>query len=110
MTRQSGFLSLGIDVYLGSGTFTGENTITVGDRTLQFKKAVIATGARAVRPRIDGIDQVGFLTNETVFNLTEKPDRLAVIGGGPIGCELAQSFRRLGCEVVLAASWFAHSQ
>jgi pyruvate/2-oxoglutarate dehydrogenase complex dihydrolipoamide dehydrogenase (E3) component len=95
------FSSLGIDVFLGSGTFTGENTIAVGDRTLQFKKAVIATGARAVRPRVEGIDEVGFLTNETVFNLTQKPNRLAVIGGGPIGCELAQSFRRLGCEVVL---------
>ena len=62
---------------------------------------MIATGARAVRPKVEGLEQAGFLTNETVFNLTECPKRLAVIGGGPIGCELAQSFHRLGSEVVL---------
>ena len=91
----------GVDVFLGVGSFSGANTITVGDKTLTFKKAVLATGARAVRPRIEGIEEVGYLTNETVFSLTERPKRLAVIGGGPIGCELAQSFQRLGCEVIL---------
>ena len=62
---------------------------------------MIATGARALKPSIPGLAEAGFLTNETVFSLTERPRRLAVIGGGPIGCEMAQSFRRLGCEVVL---------
>jgi len=90
-----------IDVFLGEGSFQSSNTIAVGDEILRFKKAVITTGARAVRPSIEGIEEAGFLTNETVFSLTERPQRLAVIGGGPIGCELAQAFRRLGCEVIL---------
>jgi pyruvate/2-oxoglutarate dehydrogenase complex dihydrolipoamide dehydrogenase (E3) component len=95
------FQKLGVDVFLGNGRFSSGSTIEVGSQTLRFKKAVIATGARAVRPDLPGIEDVGFLTNETVFSLTERPNRLAVIGGGPIGCELAQAFRRLGCEVVL---------
>jgi pyruvate/2-oxoglutarate dehydrogenase complex dihydrolipoamide dehydrogenase (E3) component len=95
------FQKIGVDVFLGQGHFSSGTTIEVGGQTLQFKKAVIATGARAVRPDLRGIEEVGFLTNETVFSLTERPQRLAVIGGGPIGCELAQAFRRLGCEVVL---------
>ncbi len=95
------FQKIGVDVFLGSGQFMGENAIAINGQTLRFKKAVIATGARAVRPRIEGIEEVGYLTNETVFNLTQRPDRLAVIGGGPIGCELAQAFSRLGCEVTI---------
>ncbi|PYI80174.1 MAG: FAD-containing oxidoreductase [Verrucomicrobia bacterium] len=95
------FSSLGVDVFLGNASFSGPDTIIVGDRTLRFKGAVIATGARAVQPPIEGLAEAGFLTNETVFNLTERPRRLAVIGGGPIGCELAQAFRRLGAQVVL---------
>ncbi len=91
----------GVDVFLGEGSFTGKNSLTVEGKTLRFKKAVIATGARAVRPRIDGIENVGFLTNETVFNLEKLPPRFAVIGGGPIGCELAQAFHRLGSEVTV---------
>ncbi|MEG3896171.1 MULTISPECIES: mercuric reductase [unclassified Microcoleus] len=92
---------LGVDVFLGSGRFTSNNTIEVAGQTLRFKKAVIATGARALQPQIPGLQEAGYLTNETVFNLTERPQRLAVIGAGPIGCELAQAFRRLGSEVVL---------
>jgi pyruvate/2-oxoglutarate dehydrogenase complex dihydrolipoamide dehydrogenase (E3) component len=95
------FQNLGIDVFLGQGHFTGTDTIAVQGQTLRFKKAVIATGARAAHPSIPGIEQAGYLTNETVFSLTDRPQRLAVIGGGPIGSELAQSFQRLGCEVVL---------
>ena len=95
------FQSLGVDVFLGEGRFTSDSTLEVTGKTLPFKKAVIATGARAVRPKIEGLEEVGFLTNETVFNLTECPKRLAVIGGGPIGCELAQSFHRLGTQVIL---------
>ncbi|MDZ8183772.1 MAG: mercuric reductase [Nostoc sp. ChiSLP02] len=95
------FQSLGIDVFLGSGRFASKNTVEVGDKTLRFKKAVIATGARAAQPPIPGLEAAGYLTNETVFSLIQRPERLAVIGGGPIGCELAQAFRRLGSEVVL---------
>ncbi|MEO0836470.1 MAG: mercuric reductase [Cyanobacteria bacterium J06642_3] len=91
----------GVDVFFGEAKFKNENTITVGGQDLKFKKAVIAAGARAVRPKIDGIEEAGYLTNETVFSLTELPQRLAVIGGGPIGCELAQAFHRLGSEVIL---------
>lgn len=95
------FSKIGVDVFLGDGRFTNDSTVVVDGKTLRFKKAVIATGARAVRPNIEGIEAAGYLTNETVFSLTERPQRLAVIGGGPIGSELAQSFQRLGCEVTL---------
>ena len=89
----------GIDIYLGDARFTGEGKVEVEGQTLEYKKAVIATGARAVAPPIPGLHEVGYLDNETVFSLTERPRRLAVIGAGPIGCELAQAFRRLGSEV-----------
>ena len=92
---------LGVDVFLGEGHFSSKNSIEVAGKTLQFKKAVIATGARAAKLNIPGLEAAGYLTNETVFNLTEKPQRLAIIGGGPIGCELAQTFQRLGCQIIL---------
>lgn len=95
------FQKLGVDVFLGEGRFVDGQTLQVGEKALRFKKAVIATGARAVKPAIAGIGSVGYLTNETVFSLTDRPNRLAVIGGGPIGCELAQAFQRLGSQVVL---------
>ena len=95
------FQSLGVDVFLGQASFTKDRTIVVGEHSLRYKKAVIAAGARAAKLTIAGLDEVGYLTNETVFSLTERPSRLAVIGGGPIGCELAQAFQRLGSEVIL---------
>lgn len=95
------FQKLGVDVFLGQGQFQTDRTLIVGETVLRFKKAVIATGARAAQPEIEGLAAVGFLTNETVFSLTERPSRLAVIGGGPIGCELTQAFQRLGSQVVL---------
>jgi mercury(II) reductase len=95
------FKELGVDVFLGEGHFSGPDTVKVAGKTLRLKKAVIATGTRPADPSIPGLSEAGFLTNETVFSLTERPRRLAVIGGGPIGCELAQAFRRLGCEVTL---------
>ena len=91
----------GVDVFFGEAKFKNDDTITVGGQDLKFKKAVIASGARAVRPNIRGIEEVGYLTNESVFSLTSLPEKLAVIGGGPIGCELAQAFQRLGSEVTL---------
>jgi pyruvate/2-oxoglutarate dehydrogenase complex dihydrolipoamide dehydrogenase (E3) component len=95
------FKNIGVDIFLGDGQFASKETITVGSQTLKFKKAVIATGARAATPQISGLAEAGYLTNETVFSLVERPKRLAVIGGGPVGCELAQTFQRLGCEVIL---------
>ena len=95
------FSSLGVDVFLGEARFSGRGSVEVGGKTLRYRRAVIATGARAARPAIPGIEETGYLTNESLFSLTELPRRLAVIGGGPIGCEMAQAFRRLGSEVVL---------
>lgn len=95
------FTSLGVDVYLGHGRFTSPTTVEVDGRTLAFAKAVIATGARAAAPDIPGLAEAGYLTNENVFWLTELPRRLVVIGAGPIGCEMAQSFRSFGAEVTL---------
>ena len=95
------FKKLGIDIFLGKGHFLRDNRVKVGDDILRFKKAVIATGARATQVPIEGLEETGYLTNETVFSLTERPRRLALIGGGPVNCELAQAFRRLGSEVVL---------
>lgn len=91
----------GVDVFLGTGVFTGSDTVEVGGQRLRFKKAVIATGSRPYHPPIPGLAEAGFLTNETVWHISEQPKRLAIIGGGPIGCELAQAFRRLGSEVTL---------
>ena len=95
------FRDLGVDVFLGGGRFSSPETVEVAGRTLRFKRAVVATGARAAAPPIPGLADVGYLTNETVFNLTELPRRLAVIGAGPIGCELAQAFARFGSQVYL---------
>jgi len=95
------YRELGVDVYFGDAQFIGLDAVRVGDRELKFKKAVIATGARAAHPPIDGLREAGYLTNETIFSLTERPKHLAVIGGGPIGCELAQAFRRLGSRVTI---------
>src|SRR5438105_10373058 len=95
------YRGLGVDVFFGEARFTGPDAVEVGGRVLRFRRAVIATGARAARPDIPGLAEAGFLTNETVFTLTELPPRLAVIGAGPIGCELAQAFARFGAHVSL---------
>jgi pyruvate/2-oxoglutarate dehydrogenase complex dihydrolipoamide dehydrogenase (E3) component len=100
------FSSLGIDLFFGEGSFVNGNTATVtapdGSVTqLNFKKAVIATGARAAIPPIPGLETVQYLTNRNLFSLSELPNRLAIVGSGPIGCEMAQTFARLGSEVSL---------
>src|ERR1700751_3229431 len=94
----------GVDVYLGQTRFTKPNAVAVEGRELRFNKAVIATGSRAVAPKIEGLREGDYLTNETVFSLNELPRRLVVLGGGPMGSELAQAFRRLGSEVDLVHS------
>lgn len=98
------FRDLGIDVYLGQGEFLDSDTIQVGDRKLKFKRAVIATGARAAAPPIPGLQDVDYLTNESLFSLTELPRRLGVVGAGAIGCEMAQTFAQLRSEVRLVES------
>ncbi|MFT5196663.1 MAG: pyruvate/2-oxoglutarate dehydrogenase complex dihydrolipoamide dehydrogenase (E3) component [Candidatus Promineifilaceae bacterium] len=92
---------MGVDVYFGDAQFTGPNTIEVGGVTLEFSKALISTGSHPAHIPIPGLAETGYLTNESIFNLTEQPESLAVIGAGPIGSELAQSFQRLGTQVIL---------
>ena len=92
---------LGVDVFIGKGSFTGKNTIEVSGKTLTFAKAVVATGGTAAVPNIPGLKQVPYLTNASIFNLTELPARLGVIGAGPIGLELAQAFQRFGSQVTV---------
>jgi len=92
---------LGVDIYFGEASFADSNTIVVGDTNLAFQKAVIATGGRPAEPEIEGLRDVGYLTSDDVFNLAQCPSRFAVIGGGPIGCELAQAFARFGSKVTL---------
>lgn len=97
----SRFKGLGVDVYFGQARFVGGDAVEVGGSRLRYSKAVIATGARAAAPPIPGLESVPYLTNETLFSLTEAPARIAIVGAGPIGCEMAQSFAQLGSEVFL---------
>jgi pyruvate/2-oxoglutarate dehydrogenase complex dihydrolipoamide dehydrogenase (E3) component/uncharacterized membrane protein YdjX (TVP38/TMEM64 family) len=95
------FRKLGVDVYIGNGTFIGPSAVEVDGKRLEFDRAVISTGARAAELPIQGLKEAGYYTNETIFTLTKLPRRLVVIGAGPVGCELAQSFRRFGSEVTM---------
>jgi pyruvate/2-oxoglutarate dehydrogenase complex dihydrolipoamide dehydrogenase (E3) component len=92
---------LGIDLFFGTASFSSPRELALGQTSLRFRRAVIATGSRPAVPPIDGLDDTPHLTNETVFGLTERPARLLTIGAGPIGCELSQAFARLGTRVVL---------
>lgn len=93
------FTGLGVDVFIGEGRFVEPGVVEVGGKRLAFAKAAICTGARAAVPPIPGLAEAGYLTNETLFTLSELPRRLAVIGAGPIGCEMAQAFARFGSHV-----------
>ena len=92
----------GVDVFLGEAHFTGTDALSVDGTKLRFRKALVATGARPDTPSIPGLVEAGYLTNENVFDLTELPRRLLVIGGGPLGCELAQAFCRFGARTTIA--------
>jgi len=92
----------GIAVFFGAAAFINENSLRVEGATLSFSHALIATGTHAQIPDIPGLSAAGFRTNETVFDLEHLPRRLLVIGGGPLGCEFAQAFQRLGSKVVIA--------
>lgn len=94
-------LATGVDVFFGQACFSGTDALTVDGATLRFKKALIATGARPDTPSIPGLVEAGYLTNENIFDLTELPRRLLVIGGGPLGCELAQAFCRFGAKTII---------
>jgi pyruvate/2-oxoglutarate dehydrogenase complex dihydrolipoamide dehydrogenase (E3) component len=95
-------VSAGVDVFFGDARFTDTDTVAVDDIRLRFGKALIVTGARPDTPSIPGLAEAGYFTNETVFDLTTAPRRLLVIGGGPLGCEMAQAFCRLGVRTTIA--------
>jgi pyruvate/2-oxoglutarate dehydrogenase complex dihydrolipoamide dehydrogenase (E3) component len=92
----------GIHLFFGTARFTGADTVDVDGMRLRFRKALIATGSRSMLPDIPGLAEAGFLTNETVFDLQVQPKSLLVIGGGPLGCELAQVFARFGSRTLIA--------
>jgi pyruvate/2-oxoglutarate dehydrogenase complex dihydrolipoamide dehydrogenase (E3) component len=95
------FEALGCNVIQGAATFTGPREVVAGGQVIRARRFVVATGSRAAVPPIPGLREVPFLTNESVFELTERPEHLIVMGGGPIGVEMAQAFRRLGSAVTL---------
>ena len=95
------FTNLGVDCVIGEATITSPWTVAVNGQTIHTKNMIIASGARPFVPPIDGLEEVGYLTSDTLWKIEAQPKRLLVIGAGPIGCELAQSFARLGSEVIL---------
>lgn len=95
------FESLGVHVIQAKACFSGTNTLTAGDVVVQARRFVIATGSSPHKPPIPGLENTPYLTNETIFDLVEQPKHLIVIGGGPIGCELAQAFSMLGSKVTI---------
>jgi pyruvate/2-oxoglutarate dehydrogenase complex dihydrolipoamide dehydrogenase (E3) component len=95
------FRDLGVDVFFGDARFVAPDAARVGDATLRFRRAVIATGARPRLPPIPGLADGTAFTTDTIFTLTERPEHVVVIGAGPVGCELAQAFARFGCRVAL---------
>lgn len=95
------FEELGVRVIKAPARFTGRREVMAGDYHIRAKRIVIATGSKAQIPPIPGLDSTPYLTNETIFDLTACPDHLVVIGGGPIGLEMAQAFRRLGSRVTV---------
>lgn len=98
---QERFESLGCTVIRAFARFTGPREVEAGETTVRARRFVIATGSRALVPPIQGVDTVPYLTNETIFDLRDRPEHLVVIGGGPIGVEMAQAHRRLGCAVTV---------
>ena len=97
------FRAMGVDVLFGEAQFASRNTLHVGGQRMEFRRAVIATGSRPSVPNIPGLAEIDFYTNENIFSLREQPRHLVIIGGGPIGCELAQTFVRFGSRVTLVA-------
>jgi pyruvate/2-oxoglutarate dehydrogenase complex dihydrolipoamide dehydrogenase (E3) component len=98
------FEKLGVEVIYGKGQFIDSQTFEVNGRQLTARSFIIATGSQPAIPEVEGLKESGFLTNEQIFSLSSRPEKLAIIGAGPIGCELGQSFARLGVEVTMLAS------
>src|SRR5262245_25436331 len=98
---QARFEGLGVTVIRAPASFTGPGELTAGDYAIRARRFVVATGSTPFVPSLSGLETLPYLTNETVFELDERPRHLLVLGGGPIGCELAQAFRRLGSEVTI---------
>ena len=105
ISSASELAAAGIDLFFGLGQFVSPDTLRVGEATLRFRNAVIATGARPDVPQIPGLVAAGYYTNASVFNLTELPPRLLVVGGGPLGCEMAQAFCRFGAYTTIVQDW-----
>ncbi len=101
MDSQTRFEGLGVQVIREAGRFTGPREVEAGGMRIQARRFVVATGSSAAIPPIPGIEDVPVLTNETIFDLEVKPEHLIVIGGGPIGAEMAQAHRQLGCRVTV---------
>jgi pyruvate/2-oxoglutarate dehydrogenase complex dihydrolipoamide dehydrogenase (E3) component len=101
------FRSLGVNVIEQPGVFIDADTVQAGDTIIKARCYVIATGSSAFVPPIPGIDEVDYLINETIFEQTERPDHLIVIGGGPIGMEMAQAHQRLGSKVTVVEGFKA---
>lgn len=101
MDTRERYAAMGVQVIQAEASFKDARTVTAGDKAIQARRFVIASGSRPSVPDIPGLDRVSYLTNETIFELAEMPDRLVVIGGGAVGVELAQAYRRLGAEVSL---------
>lgn len=97
----AGIAAQGIDLFMGDASFSSAHTIRVGDKTLQGKRFLIATGTIPAIPDIEGLSQTGYITNEEAVALPKLPERLVVLGGGPIGLEFAQMFSRFGVQVVV---------
>ena len=98
------YRALGATVLRADATLTGPSTVEAGGQRITARRIVLATGSRPVVPAIPGLDQVPFLTNETLFNLPERPEHLLILGGGPIGLEMAQAHAGLGCRVTVVQS------
>ena len=101
MDSQERFEGFGVHVIRAMGHFISPTELQAGDTIILARRFIIATGSRPMIPPIPGIDTVPYLTNESIFALRDKPDHLIIIGGGPIGMEMAQAHRRLGCNVTV---------
>jgi pyruvate/2-oxoglutarate dehydrogenase complex dihydrolipoamide dehydrogenase (E3) component len=95
------YTGLGVDVIAGEARLRTPYEVEVNGKTITTRNIIVATGARPTVPQIPGLENVAYLTSDTIWQLRERPERLLILGGGPIGCELAQCFQRLGCGVIL---------
>ena len=98
---QERFESLGVTVLRGHGRFIGKDRVQVNETVVKARRIVVATGSGPLVPAIPGIEDVEVHTNETIFDLRERPSHLIIVGGGPIGMEMAQAHIRLGCQVTV---------